>query len=108
VPANPARFTAGGYVRAISASFGSPIGGRQAWTGVSGGGASPAWIQSTVSLADFVGQTLQLRFRFASDSSVADVGWWIDDIQVPAVTACFTGPGDASFANGFESLPPTR
>jgi hypothetical protein len=108
VPANPARLTAGGYVRAISASFGSPIAGRQAWTGVSGGGASPAWIQTTVALADFVGQTVQLRFRFASDSSVSDVGWWIDDIQVPAVTACTTGPGDDVFENGFEPLPPTR
>jgi hypothetical protein len=107
VPANPARFTAGGYVRAISPNFGSPIAGRQAWTGISGGGATPAWIQTTVSLADFVGSTVRFRFRFASDSSVGDVGWWIDDIQVPAASACTSGPPDDVFANGFEPAAPT-
>jgi lysyl endopeptidase len=102
VPANAGRITAAGYTRTISPTFGSPLAGRQAWSGVSGGGATPAWIQSTVSLADFVGRTLQLRFRFASDATIADVGWWIYDIQVPAASACTTGPSDLLFASGFE------
>lgn len=106
VPANAARFLAGGYVRTISSGFQSPIGGRQAWTGVSGG-ASPTWIPTRVSLADFAGQTLRLRFRFASDATVADVGWWIDDIRVFTGSAC-NALTDAVFAHGFEPASPAR
>lgn len=108
VPANANRITAGGYNRTISGSWGSPIAGRQAWSGISGGGATPVWIQTTVSLADFTGSSVQFRFRFGSDSSIADVGWWIDDIQVPAASACENLPADLFFRHGFEPQAPAR
>ncbi|MFN9730691.1 MAG: hypothetical protein ACK59M_09550 [Pseudomonadota bacterium] len=108
VPANGNRISAGGYNRTISTGFGSPIAGRQAWAGVSGGGTTPVWIQTAVSLADFTGRSVQFRFRFGSDSTVGDVGWWIDDIQVPAASACVNLPLDLFFRNGFEPAPLAR
>jgi hypothetical protein len=65
---------------------------------VSSGGGSPAthpfvggtpcfsgeldWQESTFSLFDYVGETVQLRFRFGSDQGVALEGWYIDDVVV--------------------------
>lgn len=82
-------FVTGGYNGTISNSFGSPIGGRQAWTGNSGG------FQNTVinMPAAANGQTVILRWRRATDNSVADVGAYIDNIVLTdggcgAVTIC--------------------
>ncbi len=97
VPANAARFTAGGYNRTISASFSSPIGGRQAWSG-----NNSAYAQTTVSLTDFAGKSVLFRFRFASDSSATGNGTWIDDIQIAMPTSCSVQLPDPMFLNGFE------
>jgi hypothetical protein len=97
VAANAGRFLQGGYIGPISSGFQSPIGGRQAWSG-----ASVGFVLSRVSLADFGGASLLLRFRSASDSSVGSTGWWIDDIRVAAGTACEPANLEAIFADGFE------
>ncbi|MBK9939476.1 MAG: proprotein convertase P-domain-containing protein [Chitinophagaceae bacterium] len=71
-------FVTGGYNGTISAAFGSPIAGRQAWTGNSGG-----FVLTTINLpAAANGQNIVLRFRRATDSSVAGVGAFIDDISI--------------------------
>jgi hypothetical protein len=73
-------FTAGGYNSTISTAFGSPIGGRQAWSGNSGG-----YIVSTVNLpAAANGQNVQLKWRMATDNSVAATGVRIDNVLVSA------------------------
>ncbi len=60
-------FVSGGYIAPISSSSGSPIAGRQAWTGNSAG-----FITTVVTLpAAATGQPTVLRFRTASDSSYA-------------------------------------
>ena len=46
------------------------------------GGLQTTWRQGTFSLADFAGQAIQFRFRFASDSNTGGNGFWIDDIEV--------------------------
>jgi hypothetical protein len=75
-------FAAGGYNGTISVNFGSPIAGRQAWTGNSAGG----YITTVVNLpAAAVGQSIQLRWRFATDSSVSGQGWNVDTIEVTEV-----------------------
>jgi hypothetical protein len=75
-PAVGGSFSSGGYTGEISSDFGSPIGGRQAWSGNSGG-----YIQTRVNFGPNVnGQTIQLRFRMASDNKGAGVGWRIDTI----------------------------
>lgn len=77
-------FSTGGYNGTISTSFGSPIGGRQAWTGNANG-----FITTTATFpAAAVGQSVQLRWLMASDSSVASTGINIDDVAVTSGYLC--------------------
>jgi hypothetical protein len=58
-------FVTGGYTHTVSADFGSPIAGRLAWSGLSGGTtATPAYITTTVNLPPAAhGQFIQLKWR---------------------------------------------
>jgi HYR domain/RTX calcium-binding nonapeptide repeat (4 copies) len=69
-------FVSGGYTGTISVNFGSALAGRNAWTGDNG-----LWQRVEVNLTAYAGKLLSFRFRLASDSSVSDVGWWIDDLS---------------------------
>ncbi|MBX3689498.1 hypothetical protein [Dokdonella sp.] len=69
-------FLEGGYNSTVSTSYGSPIAGRQAWTGNSGG-----YVTTTVQLpASAIGQEVKLRWRIAADNSLSRPGWWVDSI----------------------------
>jgi uncharacterized repeat protein (TIGR01451 family) len=71
-------FVSGGYIRAISTIHGNPLGGRQAWTGNSGG-----FITTVVNLpAAAAGQIVQLKWRCGTDNSTASVGWYVDTISI--------------------------
>lgn len=75
-------FVSGGYNRTISTDRGSPIAGRQAWSGNSGG-----FITTVVNLPTI--QTLgRLRWRMASDNSGSGEGWRVDTIRI---TSCGGG-----------------
>ena len=81
-------FVTGGYTAPISTGFLSPIAGRNAWTGNSGG-----FTNVLINLpATAAGQNIQLRFREASDNSTAGVGWRIDNIVVTDGATCCTPP----------------
>jgi plastocyanin len=67
-------FDAGGYNRTISTDRGSPIAGRQAWSGNSKG-----FITTVVNLP-FVENTIRLRWRMASDTSGSSEGWRVDTL----------------------------
>ena len=54
-------------------------------------GESDGWIRWTIDLAAYTG-TVQLRFRFKSDSSVNYEGWYVDDVDVSAPSACAAVP----------------
>jgi HYR domain/Carboxypeptidase regulatory-like domain len=83
-------FVGGGYNGTISVNFLSPIAGRQAWTGNSGG-----FITTTVKLpAVTQGQTIKLRFRMASDCSVSATGWNVDTIKVSDGLTCCQSAGN--------------
>ena len=97
IPANPDRFLQGGYTSTISTSYGNPLGGRQAWSG-----ASAEWEEVIVDLTDFAGEMVLLRWRIGCDSSVSDVGWWVDDVSVLQGSDC-SGEVGLPFADGFES-----
>ncbi|MBW2703237.1 MAG: carboxypeptidase regulatory-like domain-containing protein [Deltaproteobacteria bacterium] len=45
-------------------------------------GSSSGWVQADFDLSAYAGQTVQLRWTFASDGSETDFGWAIDDILV--------------------------
>ncbi|MBV9240841.1 MAG: carboxypeptidase regulatory-like domain-containing protein, partial [Acidobacteria bacterium] len=71
-------FSSGGYNGTVSSSFSNPLAGRAAWTGTAGG-----YLTTTASLGPNVaGQTIKLRFRMGSDTSVSAAGWRIDTITV--------------------------
>jgi hypothetical protein len=75
-----------GYTGALAAGTGNPLAGRQAYGGTSPG--FPARNLTTLNFGTlFAGLTVQLRFRVATDSSVAAAGWNIDDIQVDGITS---------------------
>ena len=77
------RITANSYNSTISTSYSSPIGGRSAWSGNSGG-----FLNTTVDLSDFAGTSINFRWRMACDSSVAATGWWVDDVTVSYGSDC--------------------
>ncbi|OYT71094.1 MAG: proprotein convertase P-domain protein, partial [Chloracidobacterium sp. CP2_5A] len=70
-------FATGGYNGTISTGFSNPIGGRQAWTGNSGG-----YITTEVNLPGSGSRTVVLRFRMGSDSLFGAPGWRIDTLTV--------------------------
>jgi len=76
ITAGGGSFSSGGYNATISSSFGSPIAGRAAWSGLSGGtSTSPTYITTVANLppASF-GQNVQLKWRAATDNSVSATG----------------------------------
>ena len=87
------------YDGAISASS-NPLNSRQAWCG-----DPRAWTLNVVDLAAYAGQSVQLRWRVGSDSSVgrAPDGWTVDDIEVNACGGTPPAAGDDIFADGFEA-----
>ena len=77
-------FVSGGYNFTISSSYGNPLAGRQAWSGNSGG-----FITTAVNLPPAAaGQSIQLRWRCGTDSSVSVNGWSVDTIAISARACC--------------------
>jgi hypothetical protein len=69
-------FVMGGYNRAISPDRGSPLAGRQAWSGDSNG-----FITTVVDVnANSIG--FVLRWRMASDDSGSSEGWRVDTVNI--------------------------
>jgi hypothetical protein len=76
-------FLEGGYNRTISTDRGSPIAGRHAWSGNSGG------FMTTVVTLPFAGPSEILRWRMASDTTGAGEGWRVDTV---VMTECALVP----------------
>jgi hypothetical protein len=84
-------FVQGGYSHTINLGFGNPIGGRQAWSGDSGG-----YVTTIVDLpASAMGQSVTLRFRRATDNGVAGTGWHVDTLELTDGSECCAGGGGA-------------
>jgi hypothetical protein len=60
-------------------SFGS------AWTGASGGGTTPKWIEESVDLTPYTGKHVFVRFEYVTDEGYNRPGLAIDDIRVPEI-----------------------
>jgi hypothetical protein len=69
-------FVQGGYNRTISTDRGSPIAGRQAWSGNSEG-----FITTVVDLP-ILSTGTRLRWRMASDTSGSGEGWRVDTVNI--------------------------
>jgi hypothetical protein len=94
-----ALFTHGGYRGTLSASFGNPLGGRQAFSAQSNGYGS-----SRLDLSSLAGQSVRFRFRIGTDSGVADYGWFIDDVRIYTCAAATDTDGDG-VADAFDNCP---
>jgi len=77
-------FVTNGYNRTLSPAGGNPLRGRQVWSGNSGG-----FLNTVVTLpASASGQTIQLRWRCATDNSLGSVGWYIDSMALSNIICC--------------------
>ncbi len=87
-----ATFVAGEYAHEVRSGT-NPLGvGRRVWSGNSGG-----YITTTVDLpASFDNQSVQFRWRAATDASVAGAGWNIDSIVLTADTGPTPAPVPAT------------
>jgi hypothetical protein len=96
-------FASGGYNGSLSASYGNPIGGSNAWTG----SANAAYTTTLVNLPpQAAGQNVQFRWRLATDNdySVPGAVWRIDTVNL--ITNGFVC-SDCTAAPQFTSAPPS-
>ncbi len=56
-----------------------------AYTGQSGDGEEPAWIQERVDLSAYAGQDVQVRFEYITDDAVNRPGFVVDDVTIPEI-----------------------
>jgi hypothetical protein len=87
----------------------TPIGGYTGpITGLSGdagyGGTSTNWVQATFDISAYAGDTVTLRWHFASDGSSTQLGWYIDDLQILGMDTAV----DPIFKDDFESGDSSR
>ncbi len=78
-------FSDGGYSHAKNYNTANPLPeGTPCWSGVFN------WREEICDLTAYEGETIQIRFRFASDGYVTEEGWYVDDIGLTFTT---TGTG---------------
>ncbi len=70
------------------------------YSGVSGGGADPAWLAERVSLAQFTGQKIKLRFEYVTDGGTHLEGWVIRSVSISTDSGS-SGVLPAPDLNGF-------
>ncbi len=82
------------------------------YTGRSGGGDEPVWIQETADLTPYAGQSILLRFEYVTDDAVYEQGFILDDIAIPELGYQDDAEADAGweaagFARAGQVLPQT-
>ncbi len=78
----------GGHWTTLQGNFtssGNPAGENlgNGYTGISGGGAAPAWVQESIDLTPYAGKRVQLRFEEVTDNAIALQGFAIAQIRIP-------------------------
>lgn len=87
----------GGYSHAKNYNTANPLPeGTPCWSG------SHNWRLETFDLSAYGGETVQIRFRFASDGYVTFEGWYVDDIELTfaAVALVAADPAPLEFGLG--------
>src|SRR5439155_25366635 len=72
------------------------------YTGRSGDGDTPAWIDEQVDLSPFAGRDVLLRFEYITDEAASGPGFALDDLSVPEIG--FVDDAEADYgwpASGF-------
>jgi len=80
------RMINGKYNGSLGTGSANPIGGRAAFTGLAN-----AFFKTDINLSSYAGQSVNIRFRFASDDNTAPAGggWFVDDIIIYSEPAVF-------------------
>ena len=55
------------------------------YSGRSGGGETPEWVEESIDLTAFAGRKALLRFEYVTDGGLNTPGWAIDDVSVPEI-----------------------
>jgi hypothetical protein len=65
----------------------SPLGNSYGpgYTGRSGGGRDPRWVDETVDLTSYAGKRVLLRFEYITDEAVHRSGFALDDVSIPEI-----------------------
>lgn len=66
------------------------------YTGKSGGGTEPVWVDERVSLAPFAGKKVLLRFEYVTDGGTHGPGWAVAGVAIDAIgfrDAALNDPG---------------
>jgi hypothetical protein len=71
----------------------------QGYTGNSGGGETPAWVQEQIDLTPYAGKEVQVRFQYVTDDGLNLQGFAVDDIRIPEIG--FQDDVEAPGANGW-------
>ncbi len=91
-------FISGGYNGTIATQAISPLAGRQSWSGSSNG-----FITTTAQLpASASGQSIKLRWRLGTDSTLSGLGWYIDSVVVRATSSCSFVPAGVKSRADFD------
>ncbi len=88
--------TQNGYNGTLSTGFQNPLGGRSAFVDSLG-----TFTEVKVDLSAYNNETVLIRWRMGTDSTVAAGDWKVDDIRVVAAGQC-PGPTDVIFEDDFE------
>lgn len=84
-------YLTGGYSGPIISGYENPLAGLPGWCST-----SEAYLNTLADLSAFAGQSVQLRLRLGSDTSVGRPGWDLDDLMVQSCLApsatCDPGP----------------
>ncbi len=56
-----------------------------AYTGISGGGDTPEWVEERIDLTPYAGREVLIRFEYVTDDGLHMDGWAIDGIAVPEI-----------------------
>jgi len=55
------------------------------YTGPSGGGDEPVWVEESIDISTYAGQEILLRFEYVTDDAVNRPGWTIDNVAIPEI-----------------------
>ena len=77
------------------------------YTGVSGGGVAPEWVEDRIDLSAYIGGEVLVRFEYVTQTSFTGYGWAIDDIALPELGYQHDAEADAGGweGHGFVRTP---
>lgn len=96
---NGGAFTAIPSANVLNDPYYGPLGsGQPAWCSIAAVDYNA--LGTLIDLSAWAGSSVQLRWRVTTDTSVADEGWYVDDVRVQVCSP------DLMFRNGFDSATP--